>query len=104
MLLNISERIALLGVLPGEGNFQTLKLLRTLREALSFTEEENTNLQIKQIDQMITWDSDYNIEVDIHVPELLHVAICDQLRKFDDEGKLVDGHISIWEKFIEDSE
>jgi len=104
MILNVADRIALLGVLPAEGNFQTLKLLRTLRETLSFTEKENTDLAIKQVGGMITWDSDFDVPISIHVPDLLFDAICEQLNKLDSEGKLVDGHVSIWEKFIEGKE
>ena len=41
MKLNVLERIVLLNILPQQGSFSNLKLLRVAKEALSFTEEEN---------------------------------------------------------------
>ena len=40
MKLTISERLMLLGVLPKEENFLSLKIIRDLKSALSFTEKE----------------------------------------------------------------
>ena len=40
MELNIMERLKLLEALPPQGDLLTLKILRKLREALSFSEEE----------------------------------------------------------------
>lgn len=40
MELNIMERVKLLETLPPEGDILTLKILRKLRETLSFNEEE----------------------------------------------------------------
>jgi len=48
-LLNLGERFALLGILPQEGNFATLKVVRKLRENLSLTEEEMKHFEVKQI-------------------------------------------------------
>ena len=40
MKLTIFERTRLLGILPPQGDILTLKILRKLRESLSFSEEE----------------------------------------------------------------
>ena len=44
MKLNVTERITLIGELPASGSFATLKLVRKLKESLSFSEEEHKNL------------------------------------------------------------
>jgi hypothetical protein len=55
--LNVLERFGLLGILPREGTFLNLKLLRVIREELSFTETENETLQFRQEGQMMSWNS-----------------------------------------------
>jgi len=46
--VDVLERIALLGLLPKEGSFANLKLLRVVKENLSFNESENRALQFRQ--------------------------------------------------------
>lgn len=41
------ERLNVLGVLPKEGDFLTLQIMRSLKEKLSLTEEENEAWQVK---------------------------------------------------------
>lgn len=55
--LNVLERLGLLGLLPKEGSFSNLKLIRLIREELSFTEEENASLQFRTEGQMIVWNT-----------------------------------------------
>lgn len=55
--LNVLERLGLLGLLPKEGTFLNLKLVRLIREELSFTEEENKELQFRQENQMVMWNN-----------------------------------------------
>ena len=45
--LTLAERISLLSILPQEANFATLKIMRTLKEGLSFSEEEHKDYEIK---------------------------------------------------------
>ena len=45
--LTVVERILLASLLPKEGTFVNLRLLRLAREALSFSEEENEGLQFR---------------------------------------------------------
>ncbi|KKM94378.1 hypothetical protein LCGC14_1198890 [marine sediment metagenome] len=47
MLLNVLERLIVMGLLPDKDNYTNLKLLRVARESLSFTEEENKLLNFR---------------------------------------------------------
>jgi len=47
MKLTIPERLVLVTILPAEGDYTTLKLVRKLRESLSFTEEEHKQLNFR---------------------------------------------------------
>ena len=47
--LTLSERFAILGILPAEDNFATLKVMRKLREQLSLTEAEIKEYGVIQV-------------------------------------------------------
>jgi len=53
--LNVLERVLTLSLLPKEGTFANLKLLRTAKENLSFTDEENKKLNFQEADGMVKW-------------------------------------------------
>ena len=45
MQLSITDRVTILGLLPKEGNIDTLKALRKFKESLSLTEEEKSTIK-----------------------------------------------------------
>jgi hypothetical protein len=102
MELNIAERLTLLGILPKEGNFVTLKILRQLREELSFSEEEMKKYTIKQDGEQITWDSvkDKAEPKDVKVGGEATSIIVKVLQELDKAEKLSGNHITLYEKFI----
>jgi hypothetical protein len=100
--LTVSERIVLLGVLPREGNFLTLKIVRQLRESLSFNEEELKKLSIVQQGDRITWNAESESPEgeEIAIGEKVTDLIVETLKSLDKSNKLTDQHFSIYEKFI----
>ena len=60
--VNVLERLMLLAILPKEGSFTNLKLLRVVKENLSFNEVENKALQFRaetnaEGAQMMVWNT-----------------------------------------------
>ena len=100
MLLKVSERLLLLGVLPKEGNYTTLKILDELRMNLSYTEDElkEWDIDVNQETQMVSWDEDG--EADIPIGEKATGIIVDELRKLDTENKLTSFSMPVYELFI----
>jgi len=47
MKLTVQERVVLVTILPAEGDYTTIKLVRKLRESLSFSEEEHKQLNFR---------------------------------------------------------
>ena len=47
MKLTVPERLILVNILPAESDYTTLKLVRKLRESLSFSEEEHKQLNFR---------------------------------------------------------
>lgn len=100
--LNILERMVLLGLLPQEGNFATLKLMRKLRESLSLTDQEIKEYDFKQEGDRLSWKPELaHKEKAIDFEDFALELIKTELRKLNDSKKLEDKHFSLYEKFIE---
>lgn len=100
MELGVFDRLILLNILPREGDFTTLKIVRKLREDLSFTEAEHKALQFQQDEGNIKWQSEADKLKDIQIGEKAMDIIVDVLKKLDKDKKLGDQHISVYEKFV----
>jgi hypothetical protein len=97
--LTIADRFAILGILPAEGSFATLKLVRKLREQLSLTEAEMKGYNVKQIGDQITWtkgDTTTEMEFGDFDTEMIQKA----LKKLNEEEKLEERHYAIYEQFV----
>lgn len=102
MKLKVGERLILLGILPKEGDFTTLKIVHTLRGDLSFTEEEHKALQFKQEAGTVRWNPKGDTEREINFGEKATELIVDALKKLNSDKKLTDQHYSLYEKFVGD--
>ena len=104
MKLTVLERIALLGVLPAEGDFVTLKIVRELRENLSFDEAEVKQLKVKQEGQQITWEAGAETPggKEVKIGEKATDVIVAALKKLNSDKKLTDQHFSLYEKFVKE--
>lgn len=99
MKFSVKNRLLLNSLLPREGSLLNLKLLRVLREELSFSEEEHKDLNIRQENDMVIWNMELDIEKEIEVPDSLKKVILDTLKKMDKEEKLADDHVELCEMF-----
>ena len=102
MELGAFDRMILLNILPKEYNFTTLKIVRKMREDLSFSEEEHKALDFKQVDEgRIQWKHDADKPKEISIGEKATDIIVEVLKQLNDDKKLQDQHYSLYEKFIE---
>jgi len=100
MKLGVFDRLILLNILPREGDFTTLKIVRTMREDLSFTEEEHKTLQFEQEEANIRWKTDAAVERDINFGEKATDIIVGVLKKLNADKKLTEQHMGLYEKFV----
>lgn len=103
MKLTVFERVNLLSILPREGDFTTLKLMRKVREDLSFTEKEHKLLQFKNFpDGRVTWNAKVaeNCIREFEMGEVVTLQIKDKLKKLNSQKKLRDEHFTLYEKFV----
>ena len=99
MKLNVLERILLSQILPDKGSFSNLKLLRVVKEELSFSDKENKKLNFKQDGERMLWNN-VDIQKDIVFSEVVSKLIEDKLKELDKDEKLTEQHMSLYEKFI----
>lgn len=100
MKLEVFERLLLLGLLPKEGEYTTLKLLRVLREDLSFSEEENQKLEFKKEAEMIRWKPIADSAKEVAIGRSMFDLIRGILVKMDKDKKLMEEHMALYEKFV----
>jgi len=100
MELNTGERLALLDALPSEGNYTTLKILRKLRESLSFSEQEHKDLGFVVEENRVAWDESKDKPKDIVIGEKAMDIIVEALKRMNNTEKLTDSHFDIYEKFV----
>jgi len=102
MNLNVFERLILLSILPKEGNFVTLKIIRKLREDLSFSEEEIAEIDLKLDDKgNATWNPAKDKGKEVEIGGQANKVIVEALEKLNKDNKLTENHLSIYEKFVE---
>ena len=107
--LNLPERMHLLGILPQEGNFTTLRIVRALREQLSLSEAEHAEfgIETKQNENgsvTYNWsngDAALTAKEFQFQPKALSIII-EVLRHLDAQKQLRTEHISLYEAFVED--
>ena len=102
MKMNVMERIIALGLLPKEGNFASLKSLRVAKETLSLTPEEVEEFKFK-IDENgdAHWNQLGREERPINLEEFAIEAVKSKLKEMDEDSKLEEMHVSLYEKFVE---
>ena len=99
--LDISERFALLGILPEKGNYATQKVVGDLIEDIGFSVEELEKIEYKQEGDRGVWDpkKDPNKEFDFGKYE--SEVIADALKDLDEKDELERRHVSLYDKFVE---
>lgn len=133
MNLEVIERLTLMNILPQQGDYITLKLVRKLREALSFNEKEIATIDFKnhwrcpkcdkvelsseaikcqdcggymRLAGQVTWDEEKakSAVKDVHMGGTMISLCTSTLKKLSDEGKLTEQHMSLYEKFVKSEE
>jgi len=90
-------------MLPPTGDITQIKLLRTLREDLSFSEKELKILKFKTDPQngSVTWEGGTNVkDKEIKIDDIMNGVIVELLKEMSEKKKLTDSHIALWDMFI----
>jgi len=101
--LSALNRLSLLGLLTNKGDSTTLKIVREMREELSFTPKEHETLQFKPLaDGKVTWNEIPEVEyIYKGIHEIVVEKVKKELRKMEEKGELILDHLSLYEVLIE---
>ncbi len=100
MILSVLDRITLLNILPEQGDFITLKIVRKLRESLSFSEEEIKAIDLRQENQRIFWNTSVDPMKDVEIGEKATDIVIESLKKLNEQKQLTAQHINLYETFV----
>jgi hypothetical protein len=101
--LTVKQRIDLQSILPKEGDYTTIKMVRVLRESLSFNQEEHDKLKfVTKSNGGIEWDGTKADECtkEINIPEVIVSQIKKILETANTSKKMRETHIDFWEMFM----
>ena len=99
MDLNVLERLMLLGLLPAEGDLTTIRIVRGMREELSFSEAEHEQLNFRTVGDNLNWDDGAVDDKEFEFGAKTISIIGDALTKLIEEKKVKEQHISLFDKF-----
>lgn len=100
MDLSVMERLLLLELLPAEGSITTLRIVRDLRSALSFTEQEHADWHIEQQGGQVRWDTVAAQLTPIAIGPTASALIRAALEKRNTAQTLRAEHVDLWDRFV----
>jgi len=103
--LSVLNRLSLLGLLINEGDSTILKIIRELREELSFTSDEHIAMNFQpQPDGQLIWDDDADPYKEVEftgIREVILEKVKTQLREMEKAETLKLDYLSLYEVLIE---
>ena len=103
MKLNVVERLMLMPLLPQEGSFVTLRLVRTMVQKIGMSAEELKEFDIKESadsdKKIITWNKKGDMEKDLKFEDKEIEVIVKALNDLNSKEKLSQREFSLYEKF-----
>jgi hypothetical protein len=98
--LGIGERLMVLSILPKEGSFVTLRLIRGLIDRLGLTAEEITKFGVVEEGGNVKWHISGNEPIDFEFADAELDLIKKELKRMDSENKLPIDLFPVYEKFM----
>lgn len=102
-ILTVKQRIDLQSILPQQGDYTTSKMIRVLKEELSFSQEEHNILKFKRHqDGSVEWDANKadDCRKEVEIPETIVIIVKEILEKANIAKKITDAHLDFYELFV----
>jgi hypothetical protein len=101
MKLNLSERFALLEILPQQSDFVTMGLIADTKKRLLLTDEEVTEYEYKVVGERLFWNAEKALkEVEIEIGQVVTIEIEKALKELNEKKKLEEKQLSLYQKFV----
>lgn len=104
---SVLERLLLLhSVLPREGDITTIRLVRKLREALSFSESEHAALNIHELEDKkgTVWNRAADKPKVVDIGPKMREVIVTGLKQLSKKSALTDDHLALCDRFLFEEE
>lgn len=102
MELSVQERLVLLEALGQvRGNLAELRILRELKEELSFGEEEHKELGLHVEAERMFWNPEAAQDKEIEIGDVARDIIVRRFKELNDQRILTEAHLFIVDKFPE---
>ncbi len=99
MELTVGERLLLLDILPVQGSMVTLRIVRELREALSFDEAEHVTLNLREDGNIVRWDTAQAQDKEIPIGPKAMDLIRTRIKELSEDNALRLDHLPLCDKF-----
>ena len=102
--LTVKQRIDLQSILPQQADFLTIKMIRVLRESLSFTQKEHELMQfVNHSNGSIEWNAKAASKCikEVEIPETIVSVIKASLEKLNVQKKITEAHLDFYEMFMD---
>lgn len=96
--LSVQDRLILMGLLPGENDFVTLRIVRDLKNDLGFSEAEVAICQFRQEGSMIVWDKTANgVKKLVTLGDKALEIVRGSLEHLSTNRQATEPHLQLWE-------
>lgn len=102
MKLTVAHRLLALGLLPTEGSFVTLRIVRDAQAVLAPSAEEVEKFQITQDGDQVRWVGDTS--VDVPLTDAVVKFILAKLKSLDESNALKIEHLSLYDMLTNTSD
>jgi len=102
--LTVKQRIDLQSILPAQGDFVTVKMIRVLREDLSFSEKELETLKLtRHPNGSVEWNAEAGKKCnkEVSIPEILVTTIKEILERANTSKQITEAHLDFYEMFMD---
>lgn len=102
MKFGIKERLVLAASLQAvSGSIAQLRIVRKLREELSFSEEDFKKFELREEGGNFFWKPDIEEAKEIELGDEARKIIVARLKELSEQGLLIDDHLDVIDKFPE---
>lgn len=102
--LTVKQRLDLQSILPQQGDFTTVKMVRILKEELSFSQEEHDLMKFKNHKNgSVEWEvsAAKKCKKEVEIPAAIVTIIKEILEKANAAKKITEAHLDFYELFME---
>lgn len=102
--MKVKQRIDLQSILPATGDFLTVKMIRVLREDLSFTQKEHKLLNfVNHPNGSIEWNAKEAKKCikEVEIPETIISIIKETLEQLNTAKQITEAHLDFYEMFMD---